>query len=285
MDEYITSWSEVRLEVAKVNPKFSEIVDAINPGKKYRLYCVDYDYGAHILKEGKLYLPDRKTKKSFPLSSPMCSQQTREDLNYNDESNPVSLLLKNTAEIYIDLSDRIVPLHGLIFPGKLLSTWGVLSYGWSYAAAFSWNMTAGARSIFMAQKISDKQSHSNIQKLFNIKSHAPRSLLEHWNIFKELANHGSFGKPWKTKILLFSKAWFQNRDDPAWQNFYYFLYQTAWSGSEFWRNRFLWDLSFQIIQKDRNIKPCPYIASTTKHLLSVASGDVPGFILAKDNKA
>lgn len=270
------TWADVRQGVSLLNPRFAEIIDSISPDESYRLYKVSYPYGASILEKGRLFLPAASEKNLLPLSSSYFSQQ--EDLSYNDLSNPVSLILTNSTEIYLDLADRIIALYGLIGPGKIISTWKVLSgTNWSYAAAFSWNMSAGARSIFLAQKISDKAAHANIQKAFNIKDLPPKALIDHWHIFKNTVNHPSFGEPWKTTVLFFSKQWFDHLNDSAWRDFYFYLYQTAWVGSEFWRNQFLWDLSFSLLLKERHIRACPYIVKTVKQLLAIASGATPGF--------
>lgn len=281
---FIKSWPEIRLDFIKVNPELGKIIDELSPDQRYYFYCVEYPYGAQSLQNGKLYLP-KNNNYLVPITSHDIDNKTKENLSYNYYSNPASLILENTAEIFIDLGNRIVTLYGLIPPGSIFSTWPNLTQADHNTPVLSWNMTAGARSILMMQKISDKQAHSNLKKIFDLKHDAPRTMMDHWHVFKDIANHPSFGEPWKTKILFFIKNWFQHIDDPAWQNFYYYLYKKAWNNSDFWRNQFQWDLIFSIIHKNKNLKHSAHFVSTVQQLFSMAAGAVSGFAPAIDNHA
>ena len=281
---FIKYWEEIKTDFIKVNSEFGKIIDKLSPGKKHYFYCVEYPYGTNILQHGKLcFLKD--DNHLVPITSPSINNTIKEDLGYNFGANPVSILLENTAELFTDLGNRIVTLYGVIQPGLVFGTWPVLSINYTNTPILSWDMVSGARSILMAQKISDKQSHANLKKTFDIKHDVPRTMIEHWHIFKDIANHKSFGEPWKTKILFFTKDWFQHKNDPEWRDFYLYLYRKAWDGSDFWRNQFQWDLIFSIIQKDKNIKSSLHFASTARQLIAIAASAVTGFAPATDNFA
>jgi hypothetical protein len=282
--KFIKSWEEIRTDFIKINPTLGKIIDQINPNKKHYFYCMEYPYGTKMLNNGTLHIP-KQNDYSIPITSHLLNNTIKEDLGYSFGANPVSIILENTAELFTELGDRIITLYGVIPPGKVFGTWPVLSRNRTNTPILSWNMIAGVRTIFMMQKISDKQAHSNLKKTFDLKQPAPRTMIEHWEIFKNIANHKSFGNPWKTKILFFTKNWFQHTNDKEWQNFYYYLYRKAWDRSDFWRNQFQWDLIFSIIQKNKNINPSLHYASVARQLIAIASGAVTGFAPAIDNSA
>ncbi len=58
----------------------------------------------------------------------------------------------------------------------------------------------------MLPKISETNSHNKLAQAFHLSNPSPRSLLDHWNIFREIANHPSLGDPWTAEILFFQKS-------------------------------------------------------------------------------
>jgi hypothetical protein len=280
------TWKEIRKDVAKVNGELAKIIDEIDPNSKYALFDISYPFGSEPLKNGDFYLPDPKTGNLLALSDSRTDPELQESLNYNLWSNPVSIILENDFELFIPFEKHTIPLfNGLISAGRVFGTWRVLSSNTPHVPAFLWHMTAGARSFYTLSKISDSAGHNRLKRIYNLNSELPKKLLDHWRLFKEMANHEAFGEKWSARILFFSKEWFEKLRDPAWIKLRTYLLQSAWDGSEFWRNQFMLDLIFSVIQDRRNMKPNPYIMDTVKHLLTVAVGAVPGFAPALDNRA
>lgn len=277
------TWKDVRVEVAKINSELAKIIDEIDPDREYTVFKASYPFGSAILKGGHFYLPNQSGD-LVPLHSPEISASVQKKLGYNLGTNPVSMILKNTAEIFMILDDYTIPLYGLISPGKVMSTWRVLNKN-SEAPAFLWDMTAGARSIFMLPKISETAGYNRIRKEFHLHMEKPKTYLNHWEIFRSISQDSKFGETWATEIIFFSEKWFTNLNDKKWKNFKLYLLERAWFGSEFFRNQFVWDLIFSLIQKQRNIKPSPYIVDTVKHLLAMGMGAFPGFVAAEDDSA
>lgn len=277
-------WGEVREEVLKHNPILAKIMDDLSPSSKYTLFKGSYPYGSEILKEGYLQIPNNEGS-LISLNNSHVSSDLQLKLGYNGGTNPVSIVLKNSTEIFMILENHTIPLYGIITPGRIFSTWKVLNPLSSQSPAFLWNMTAGARSIFMLPKISESDKYKKLKKQFNLKSEVPRTLLDHWHIFREIASHSSLTSTWATEILFFSNKWFEHLEDKKWQPFKDYLYKNAWQGSEYWRNQFIWDLVFSLIQKERKIKPNPYISDTAKHLIGMAISALPGFSPAVDDSA
>lgn len=196
-------WKTIRSEVEKVNPQLTAIIDLISPNKDFKLFKAIYNYGSHILYNGKIYLPEDDCPLEFSESA--ANHLLKNELCYNVGTNPVSLILNNTTEIYMIVENFTIPLYGLIEPGKIFSTWRVLSQGHTHAPAFLWNMTAGARSIFLLPKISDTLNYNKLRQKYHLETDKPKKLLDHWKVFKEISNHPNFESKWNTEILFFQK--------------------------------------------------------------------------------
>jgi hypothetical protein len=284
MENYLKSicWDDIREELSKLNPRLVKIIDAIEPDPKLTLFKVTYRFGDKILQSGKLFLPQKKHE-LVPLTS--LSEKIQEKLSYNLGTNPVSIVLDGTVEIFMVIDKHSIPLYGLIPKGRIFSASRVLSPNSSNAPAFLWDMTAGARSIFMLPKISENIGHARIEKHFKIQFDKPINYLDHWRIFKEITVHSDSVTKWNATMLFFSKDWFTKLNDPKWQDFKYYLLQQAWHSSEYWRNQFTWDIVRSVIQKSRKLRPSPYDADTVAHLIDIAAGAVPGFAPATNNFA
>jgi len=278
------TWDAIRVEFAQKNAKLAKIIDDISPSKEYTLFKASYPYGAEIVKNGSANLPDAQGH-CINFHDSRLDSKLREKLLYNNGSTPVSMVLKNSAEIFVVVENNTVPLYGLIPPGRVFGTWKMLNPYGSHTPAFIWNMTSGARSIFMMPKISEKMKHNRLKRDFGIMVDTPKTLLDHWEVFCALANSNQFGEIWEAEILFFPKIWFENLDDERWVHFKCYLLEASWKSSEYLRNLFFWDIAFSIIQKQRGIKPNPYIADTVKHLLGMGIGALPGFAPSIDNTA
>lgn len=200
-------WKAVRNDIAKKNDELANIIDEINPSSEYTLFKACYPFGSEILKDGYFFIPNAKGS-LVPLNSADIPAPIQDKLNYNLYSNPVSLILNNTAELFIILKNTTIPFYGLISPERIFGTWRILNPKISQHPNFIWNMVAGARSIFMLPKISETAGYNRLRRAFHLHSEKPKTLLEHWKIFREIANHPDFGEIWSTEMLFFSKKWF-----------------------------------------------------------------------------
>lgn len=273
------TWNQVRAEVSKINPEFAAIIDEIDPSDQYWVAKVTYPYGSLVMKKALLMLPN-KDGDIVPITDPSMDPEIRDGLEYNLKSNPVSFVLKNTFEIFLPLEDSTIPipvqLSGLIYTGAAFGAWRVLNIDESQHPAFIWDMSAGARSIFMLPKISEEKKHMKLRKVYNINTLTPRNLMDHWEIFRELANHSSIKNPWVAEIIYFSKTWFDHLKDHKWRKFYSHFQNAGWKGSEFWRNVPLYNLIFSLIVKDYEGKLNASIMDTVKYLLYIGMGSVSG---------
>lgn len=278
------TWKQVRKEVAKLNPELAKIIDELSPSDDHWLAKVTYPYGSLVMKHSLLMLPNAKGN-IVPITDPSIAPIIQEGLTYNLQSNPVSMVLKNTFEIYLPLADRTIPLSGPAYPGATFGAWRILNPTETEHPAFIWDMTAGVRSVFMLPKISEVKRHMHLKRVYGLTADVPKPLMAHWEVFRQLASHSSFKQPWTAEILFFPKQWFEHLDDNKWKPFYYYFHSAGWGATEIWRNQFLWNLIFSLILQKYEGRPSAYIIDTVKYLLYMGVSAFSGFAPARDNLA
>lgn len=276
------TWKQVRKDVAKVNPEFAKVIDELSPGDDHWIAKVTYPYGSLVMKRSLLMLPNAKGD-LVPITDSSLDSAIREGLIYNLQSNPVSLVLKNSFEIFLPLEDRTIPLSGPICPGTAFGAWRILNLHKTQHPAFIWDMTAGARSVFMLPKIAETKKHMHLKRAYSLTADTPRTLMDHWGIFRQLANHPNFEQPWEAEILFFPIQWFSHLNDFKWQPFYYHFQNSAWGVTELWRNQFIWNVIFSLILYGYEARPNAYITDTVKYLIYAGVRAFPAFSPARSN--
>jgi len=275
-------WGDISQVVQVTNPILKEIIDKISPAKNYPLYIGEYPYGALILDQG-VFKVINDSHELVPLAHGSIDNKIQQDLNYTG-TIPVGLVLENSIETFFALEDRTIP-SSFYTEGGMVSLWSILEGDNSYQAGPLWSISSGARTVCMLPKISDKSGYDELKRKYNLKAQSPKSLTDHWKIFENIANHKNFSQQWRSKIIFFSKQWFDHKNDKVWFKFYNYLMDTAWKDSTVKRNQFIFDFIFSILQKNCGLKPNPYLADTVKHLVGVSAGGLPAFKPATDNVA
>lgn len=282
------TWQDVRNDVLNVEPTLAGIIDAISPDKSYRLYKVQYPYGSIIADPQQMYLPSSENDISS-ISSAEFGADLFNDLGYGKDSWAMGVVLEKNIEVFIDLKDSkssipwMIYKPGTIFPyAKLLNKEGNLNY----APNNILTIVSGARSAFMLPNIGCYTNHISLQKDFHVQSSTPKSLYEHWQIFKEITSSKMNSQKWHSTLLYFSEKWVRSiKTDNAWAPLKAYLYELAWSHFEYRRNYIYYDIAYSRIQKKRNLKPNPYLMDTASHLFSTALGAAPGYAPACNNES
>src|SRR5579871_3844189 len=207
------TWPEAREHVKQSNKSLAEIIDKISPNRNYLLYKVTYSFGDLIIKNGLLQLPQKKNCVQ-PLKD-ISDHEIKDKLSYS--SIPLFLTLKNCHEVFLDTGDRIIPLN-LFNAGSLLGLFESMDFLFNYKSNPRWNVSAGARSLFMLPKISEMQGLKRLAKQYEIDSSNLQmvNFSDHWHVFKSIALHPTFTQSWQSEILIFSKEWLNHGNDSSW---------------------------------------------------------------------
>lgn len=271
------SWSQVRKQVQKVNPELFEHIEALSPGPHLNFLKARYPYGATILDNGDLFLP-KKSGESIRLSSKIISHDIKEKLGYS--SIPLALLLNKGSEVFVRNGDNTVPLR-LMTVGSLFGLFELVNTLCNIKAKPIWCVTSGVRNICMLPKITDKVGYQNIKKELGLSLESPHALSDHFDVFKQIAQHPKFINQWYSEVLFFPATWFKyDFKDTQWALFYSYLFKKnseilgALSDERMFS--ILWQALLAIL-RNRRIKPGNYILETLRQLISIAAGILPGF--------
>lgn len=276
------SWNDISKEVHLVNPELATICDQIEPNSKLSLFKIRYPYGSIIVDEGIFSVP-------FSNNEVISLKDNRVPINIKNALNychiPLSLVLHNHNEVFVETSNRIIPLN-YFQEGELF---GIFESSASLAGTElypTWSVTAGARSVFMLPKISDKIGHGKLKKSLGIKNEVPTSLLSQWYIFKEIIKKNNTNL-WYNEILVFSKDWLDIKNINL-LKFHQYLFKINWKQSKLLMDSVKFGLlwaSFSEVLNRKRLKPSPYIVDTIKYLVSIANGSGVAFKPATDESA
>lgn len=274
-------WKDIRETMFKLLPDLTRIIDNIDPGKEFPLYLVKYPYGAMIVENGKCFYPIEN--KLITIDDPDFPIDLKKQLVYVGTSLPTGIVIKNSFEIFVKIGNRT---HTFILynAGSIFGLWDELDDNPSYHPYKLFHITSGARSIFMIPNIGDTMLHKNLQRDFNLKLPAPKTLIDQWSIFVALSRQLNPQEMWYSELVFFSRKWIDKlkSNDKRWASLYHYFLIYSWRKSAYWRNKLLYDFVFSCIKENRNLKPNPYLADTVKYLLAIGLGEVPGFGIAID---
>ena len=267
----VLTWPDIREAISQVNQDFAEHVDALNPGKDFQLLCARYYYGEPILENGVLQIPSKHGLK--PLSESGLDAKLIDSLSYSHI--PMGLALNNSVELFLDTESNPLPFS-LISAGKIFALWTVLDTQASAHDGPIWNMTAGARSLFLLPKISNVHKFRRLAKEFNLSSSAPKEHADHFYIFKELSNRVPLEKRWYTDIVFFTHDWLA-ANTTASKLFSLYLHERVFHSTAHLRNDIVFKHVLSCAIRDAFQKPSPFVVDTIEHLIAIGNGFYPGF--------
>ncbi len=281
-------WPDIREKIAQLDATFTKIVDDLGVDKSFPIYLASYPYGALIADTQSPFIPcDNGTVKR--LTAPEVDKSITEDLGYGKDGLPMGMVLNKQLEYFIDLKGLGVTIPWLIYePGSFFPLSSIFNQKnkRNYASNSVLMTTAGARSTFMLPNIGCSTNHINLKRDFNVKTTTPKTLYDHWYVFKEIVNSPILASDWRCEVIYFAEKWLKKLyTDTSWLALKSYLQELAWSRFEYDRNRVYYDIAFSVIQQKRNLKPNPYLADTARHLFSIALGCVPGYAPALGEEA
>lgn len=283
-----TYWNNIRTRVSKVAPEFAALIDELEPNKTFPVYLAYFPYGALKGDTISPFIPDIDGG-FYRLSDLNAPKDVIQHLGYGKNSSPLGLLLDKKLEYFIDSKDLGITIPWVVAsPGKFFPLARVLPNRSKrvYAPNGLLSVSSGVRSTFMLPNIGCQVNHSNLQCDFNIQLPPPKTLYDHWYVFKELINNPTINSDWRSCILYFSEKWLDKiQNDKQWLAVKTYLYEHAWDVFEFDTNRIYYDLAYSLIQNKRNLRPNPYLVDTARHLFTTALGAAPGYVPAIDSES
>jgi hypothetical protein len=272
------SWENIEPEIKRINPELNKLINALDPSKKLKLVKTTYPFGAWIVKNGQLQLPHiAHNLKTNSLNS----------LGLDYSKIPLSLLLNKPSEIFITEKDRIIPLK-VLHAGMFFGTFETVDYLFNKKSDPIWNVTAGGRSIFTLPKISENLGLKRLKSYYKLPSTTDvHSMLDHWELFRQISKSHHFDEPWQSHVLFFTKEWFSfKKNDSAWENFRHYLFKQAWlqSRQSLERDKFApqWQNFIKAVTQ-RRMQPTPYLMDTLRHLMLISIDEAPAFQPANDS--
>ena len=274
----------------QVNPEITKIIDDIDPSENFPLYRVRYSYGDLIVDKGKFNLPSADGE-MIAIDDPLISNLLQEDLGYPDNGQPSGIVLKNSIQESLVCGEELLPLS-VAKAGSICALWHELDIVMSYYPIKIFSVTAGANAIYMLPNIGNHLKHKKLKSRYNFMETTPKSLQEHWSLFKSIAKYSARnGDGWEVEMLFFSKHWItkvkqalKNKKDSSWLALYTFFIERVWKSSAVERNQIFYDYALSLAQRQKHLKPNPYLTDTAKYLLLIGLGVAVGFGAAVDEE-
>lgn len=277
-------WEDIKHEVQAVDPAFFSAIEEFEPKKKHILYKASYPYGADILKEGLIQLP-LPNGEVGSIDHPDLPQRVRDAFGSHFYGNTLGLVLKNAVEVFFLREGMIVSPFGILKAGDLFGASMILNGQSSHHPRFLWNITAGSRSLFMLPKISENLGFQKLKKTYTLEDQAkPNSFLDHWSLFRDLANQPDFGEDWVVEVLFFPKVWLDWTEKRS-HAFRLALFENAWKATDFNRNQYIWDLIFSVFQAEKIVRGNPYALDALQYLIMLGVGAQSAFMPALNNQS
>lgn len=272
----IEKWADVRDEVNAVNPRLTRLIDDHDPKQAFDFVRIRYRYGQYIFQNGRLQIP-LPGNQHTDLDDPSIPLLIKSRLNYSQV--PMGIILNKTAEVFHEGPNRTMPSK-VFTKGIAFGLWEFFDPPPDDIVGGIWSVIAGARTMFMLPKVSNQSHHQQLQKVYKIPSYQPSSLLQHHEVFSEIANADIVKDPWSMDILFFSAPWQTLANASPVSEVCHFWLQEAWRQSFNCRNNMSFDMAWELFSHSvtkRNIRPKPIIVNTIKHLLSIYDGLYPGY--------
>ncbi len=271
----IISWEQARKSVKAAEPELAEIIDKWEV--RHPFIRVRYYYGSQVLKEGILHLTD-KDGISIPIHSPIISTEIKEQLNYSNL--PMGIITAGSNEVFLETENRVIPL-AFFKPGVILGLWESLEEKASYFPKQIWEVTAGARTLFMLPSISQRVPHEQLKRHYGVKRSPPSTIYDHHQVFMQIIRSKNFKQEWYNEIIFFGKEWFtQDNSDIGWLRFYNHLLEKAWKLSAYNRNKITFDKVWLLFSQElelKGIKANPHLIYILKQIIAITIGAAPGF--------
>ena len=281
----VITWKEIKHEVAQVNRPLYHALSQIEEVDSQKCVIAEYPFGHHSIIDGAAQLPLAHEDRVVELHNLQIPQPIRQLLDYNWDYYPLGMILSNRIEINFNLTTHSAPVK-ILTPGTLLAIHNILKTNTMSYTQHGASFVAGTQSLFLLSRISEKSSYQKLLNTFELTDQPlVKSLSEQSHLINQLARSKHFQHHWHTKVLLFGGPLFQKIEQnqnarSAFLN--QALQQTNTSGDAMFID-VIWSLFSHDFQP--KTKASLAVTETTKHLVKLMMGRLPGFAPAIDDSA
>ena len=176
--------------------------------------------------------------------------------------------MKNSIEVYREINNRIFSL-ACFNEGFNIGIWEF------FGSTTPYNVSAGARSVYMIPKISSAMQHKKLKQHFDVTLPPPKHLSEHFGIFRQIINSSNFSKDWDCQVIYLTNRWAEAiENNKKWINLKTYILEKNWQHANYVRKKSVldhaWD-TFAYKLNERHLKFSSYIIDTLNHLILVAT--------------
>lgn len=223
---------EILLEVltgeqllSMLSSNFPEITEVLKSSEimteTLQFYKARYRFGDDIITNQKIYFALKEGKKISIDDASFPTAIAKDIMGDDPLNNPLGLIISHGAEVYL-YKDSATHTDSILYPGDFIGVPRALDPGnLSRSSILEYNICAGARSVFMLQKISNKQMYRNIAKNTHIDVNCPVSFEDHWKTFADIAR-GSKNE-WMFDIIYFPRRFIDLMHDTKYHRIYVYL--------------------------------------------------------------
>lgn len=260
-------------------PEFQALIDDLSPDVHFPLIEVNYRFGDTFFQNGQLYLPDGMGALQA-IASPVFTKDLGSLLAYR--SLPLGMVVEGSVDCYASYHNRV---SSIAYYQRGLNI-GIWEY---FQEASPLSVMAGTHALYILPKISEAGAHERIKKKYGVKSAAPHTLSQTFQVFREILLSPAVAYPWNCKIIFFSAPWDRAiRSDPAWRKVYDFLLKRMWEHTISLKSKLYFDpiwADFLFALEREGVKTSAFLSETLKYLLFVSLGVLPAFSPATDHGA
>lgn len=230
--------------------------------EQFLFKVISYGYGEIVADERYFYVPE---------------------LNLKESCVPLSMVLDNNFEMYID-SMGVSSTYKIYRKGEFLGISSLYSSIDNHHPYDVLQLSAGVRNSFMLGSISESGPHKRIEKYFSSQVPRPTDLNSHFSTFKEIANLS--GSDWRAKLMVFPDEITQLLQRREIDKLTSYILDYDNRQNSFASNRGLYQSQLTRIKSaNSEISSNTFVNDVVEHLFAIGAGHMPGYSLAMNEES
>lgn len=229
------NWNDAIMLIDRIDHEFSDLLKQVKiDDVNIYFYKASYNFGDTIIHNKNTFLSlENGNKISF--NDKNLPIELVKDLSYDlDSENPLGIILSKTSELYtnknnLTCSSSLLRQNDIFGIPRALDKKNI-----DRSSVTNFNLNAGAKSLFMLSKISNRSAYAKIKQDLNIDITTPISASDHWQTFVEIAT--KIKSDWQCEILFFSREFINALKLREWSSVALYLYQLHSNSYTVWHS-------------------------------------------------